>query len=58
MNLDSILTVALDVAFFAVFGLTLVDHVRHRARVRLAIMLVFATVAAMQAWLSRPGAPA
>jgi hypothetical protein len=50
MSLDSILIVALDVAFFAVFGLTLVVYVP-LARGEDAI-------AAMHAWLSRAGAPA
>src|SRR4051794_8793863 len=45
MTFDGLLAVTLDVAFFAVFGFTLVDYVRHRERVRLAILLVFASVA-------------
>src|SRR6185295_9823029 len=44
MSSDAILTIALDVAFFAIFGFTLVDYVRHRERVRLVIMLVFGSV--------------
>src|SRR4051812_32134576 len=49
MSFDAILTVALDLAFFAIFGVTLVDYVRHRERVRLVIMLVFASVAVVLA---------
>ena len=45
MTIDGIVTIGLDVAFFAVFGLTLIDYLHHRGRVRLAVMLVFATVA-------------
>jgi signal transduction histidine kinase len=44
MTFDTLLTIALDVAFFAIFAFTLVDYVRHRDRVRLVIMLVFASV--------------
>src|SRR6185295_8805076 len=44
MSSDAILTIALDVAFFAIFGFTLLDYVRHRERVRLVIMLVFGSV--------------
>ena len=44
MSFDAILTVALDIAFFAIFGFTLVDYMRHRERVRLVIMLVFGSV--------------
>jgi len=44
MSFDAILTIALDIAFFAIFGFTLVDYLRHRERVRLVIMLVFGSV--------------
>src|SRR6266536_3038177 len=47
MNLDTLLTIALDVAFFAVFGFTLVDYLRHREPVRRAVVLVFACLAAV-----------
>lgn len=45
MTLDGLLTIALDVAFFAVFGLTLLDYLRHRGPVRRAVVLMFATLA-------------
>src|SRR5688572_16153274 len=45
MTLDTLLTIALDVAFFAAFGFTLLDYLRRRERVRLAIVLVFASLA-------------
>ena len=45
MTLDTLLTVALDVAFFAAFGFTLLDYLRRRERVRLAVVLVFASLA-------------
>ena len=44
MTFDALLTIALDVAFFAIFAFTLVDYVRNRDRVRLVIMLVFASL--------------
>jgi signal transduction histidine kinase/DNA-binding response OmpR family regulator len=44
MSFDAILTLALDIAFFAIFGFTLVDYLRNRERVRLVIMLVFGSV--------------
>ena len=47
MSLDTLLTIALDGAFFAAFGFTLVDYLRHRERVRLAVVLVFASLAAV-----------
>jgi signal transduction histidine kinase/DNA-binding response OmpR family regulator len=45
VTFDDVLTAALDLAFFAVFGLTLVDYLRNRGPVRRAVVLVFATVA-------------
>jgi signal transduction histidine kinase/DNA-binding response OmpR family regulator len=47
MSLDTLLTVALDVAFFAAFAFTLRDYLRNRDRVRLAVFLVFASLAAV-----------
>ena len=44
MTFDAILTIALDVAFFAIFAFTLADYVRHRDRVRLVILLVFGSL--------------
>ena len=49
MTADAMLTVALDVGYFAAFGLTLLDYVRHRDRVRLAVVLVTASVAVVLA---------
>jgi signal transduction histidine kinase/DNA-binding response OmpR family regulator len=49
MTFDTILTIALDVAFFAVFGLTLVDYLRHREPVRRTVVLVFASLAVVLA---------
>ena len=45
MTFDTLLTIALDVAFFAAFGFTLLDYLRRRERVRLAVVLVFASLA-------------
>jgi signal transduction histidine kinase/DNA-binding response OmpR family regulator len=45
MSLDTLLTIVLDVAFFAVLGFTLIDYLRHRERVRLVVVLCFASVA-------------
>ena len=45
MTFDTILTIALDIAFFAVFGLTLIDYVHHREPVRRTVVLVFASLA-------------
>jgi signal transduction histidine kinase/DNA-binding response OmpR family regulator len=47
MSFDTLLTIALDVAFFAAFGFTLIDYLRRRERVRLAVVLVFASLAAV-----------
>jgi signal transduction histidine kinase/DNA-binding response OmpR family regulator len=47
MTLDTLLTIALDGAFIAVFAFTLVDYLRHREPVRRAIVLVFACLAAV-----------
>jgi signal transduction histidine kinase/DNA-binding response OmpR family regulator len=44
MSLDTLLTAALDGAFFLVFAFTLVDYLRARDRLRLAVMLVFASL--------------
>ena len=49
MTFDTLLTIALDAAFFAIFAFTLVDYIRHRDRVRLVIMLVFASLAVVLA---------
>jgi signal transduction histidine kinase/DNA-binding response OmpR family regulator len=49
MTLDALLTVALDVAFFAILAFTLLDFFRHRDRVRLVIVLVFASVSLLLA---------
>ncbi len=45
MTFDSLLTVALDVAFFAVFAFTLRDYLNRREPVRLAIVAVFGSLA-------------
>lgn len=45
MTLDTILSVALDAAFIAVFALSLVDWIRHRGAVRRAVVLMFASTA-------------
>ena len=45
MTLDTLLTIALDGAFFAVFAFTLVDYVRHRDPVRRSVVLVFGSLA-------------
>ena len=62
MSFDAILTIALDIAFFAIFGFTLVDYLRHRERVRLVIMLVFGAllhdigkIGVADAILTKPG---
>jgi signal transduction histidine kinase len=47
MTLDTLLTIALDGAFIAVFGFTLIDYLRHREPVRRAVVLVFACLAAV-----------
>jgi signal transduction histidine kinase/DNA-binding response OmpR family regulator len=44
MSMDLILTIALDAAFFAVLGFTLREYIRHRERVRLVVVLVFASL--------------
>ena len=44
MTFDGLLTIALDVAFFAIFAFALVDYLRHRDRVRLVILLVFGSL--------------
>src|SRR6476646_11357010 len=44
MTFDALLTFALDIAFFAIFGFALLDYLRHRDRVRLVILLVFGSV--------------
>ena len=44
MTFDALLTVALDIAFFAIFAFALVDYVRNRDRVRLVILLVFGSL--------------
>jgi signal transduction histidine kinase/DNA-binding response OmpR family regulator len=43
MTLDTLLSAALDLAFFAVFALSLVDWVRHRGAIRRAVVLGFAS---------------
>ena len=47
MTLDTLSTIALDGAFLAVFGFTLIDYLRHRDPVRRAVVLVFACLAAV-----------
>jgi signal transduction histidine kinase/CheY-like chemotaxis protein len=49
MTLDTLLTIALDAAFFAVLGFTLLDYLRHRDRVRLVVVLVFASLSVVLA---------
>ncbi len=45
MTLDTLLSVALDVAFIAVFALSLVDWIRHRGAIRRAVVLLFGSIA-------------
>jgi signal transduction histidine kinase/DNA-binding response OmpR family regulator len=45
MTLDSLLSVALDVAFLAVFALSLIDWIRHRGAIRRTVVLGFASTA-------------
>ena len=47
MTVDTLLTIALDGAFVAVFVFTLIDYLRHREPVRRAVVLVFACLAAV-----------
>jgi signal transduction histidine kinase/CheY-like chemotaxis protein len=49
MTFDTLLTIALDGAFFAVLAFTLRDYIRHRDRVRLVVVLVFASLAVVLA---------
>ena len=49
MSLDTLLTISLDVAFFAVLAFTLLDYLRQRDRVRLVVVLCFASVAVVLA---------
>jgi signal transduction histidine kinase/DNA-binding response OmpR family regulator len=42
---DGVLTAALNIAYFAVFGFTLNDYLRHRDSVRLAVVLMFGSLA-------------
>jgi signal transduction histidine kinase/DNA-binding response OmpR family regulator len=49
MSLDTLLTIALDAAFFGVFAFTLVDYLRNRDRVRLIVVLVFGSLAVVLA---------
>jgi signal transduction histidine kinase/DNA-binding response OmpR family regulator len=44
MTPDTLLTIALDVAFLAVFAFTLRDYLRNRERVRLVIALMFGSL--------------
>ena len=44
MSLDTLLTTALDLAFFAALGLTFRDWLKYRDRVRLAVVAVFASL--------------
>jgi signal transduction histidine kinase/DNA-binding response OmpR family regulator len=44
MPLNTVLNIALDIAFFAVFGFTLVDYLRHRDAVRRAVVLMFGSL--------------
>jgi signal transduction histidine kinase/DNA-binding response OmpR family regulator len=43
MTFDTLLSIALDLVFFAILAVTFVDWARHREPVRRAIVLVFAT---------------
>jgi signal transduction histidine kinase/DNA-binding response OmpR family regulator len=45
MSFDTILSVALDLAFFGLFAFTFVDYLRHRDPVRRAVVLVFGSLA-------------
>jgi signal transduction histidine kinase/DNA-binding response OmpR family regulator len=45
MTFDTLLSIALDLVFYAVLVVTFVDWFRHRGPVRRAVVLVFATVA-------------
>jgi signal transduction histidine kinase/DNA-binding response OmpR family regulator len=45
VTLDGLLTAALDLAYFAIFGFTLRDYLRRREPVRLAIVAVFGSLA-------------
>ena len=47
MTVDTLLTIALDGAFVAVFVFTLIDYVRHREPVRRAVVLVFGCLTAV-----------
>ena len=47
MSLDTLLTIALDIAYVIVLVFTLVDFLRNRDRVRLVVMLSFASLAAV-----------
>jgi signal transduction histidine kinase/DNA-binding response OmpR family regulator len=44
MTVDILLTVAIDIAFLALFGLTLRDYLRQRERVRLVVVAVFGSL--------------
>jgi signal transduction histidine kinase/DNA-binding response OmpR family regulator len=43
MTLDTLLSAALDLAFFAVLALSLIDWIRHRGAIRRAVVLGFAS---------------
>ena len=45
MTFDGLLTAALDLAYFSVFGFTLRDYLRRRTPVALAVMAVFGSLA-------------
>jgi signal transduction histidine kinase/DNA-binding response OmpR family regulator len=45
MSVDTILGVALDLAYLAVFAFTLIDYIRHPEPVRRDVMLLFAALA-------------
>ena len=45
MSLDTLLSIALDVAFFGLFAFALIDYLRHRDPVRRAVVLVFGSLA-------------
>jgi signal transduction histidine kinase/DNA-binding response OmpR family regulator len=47
MDFDDILGVVLDLAYFAIFGFTLRDYLRRRDSLRLAVVAVFASLAAI-----------
>src|SRR6266568_5181318 len=45
MTFDTLLSISLDLAFYAVLAVTLADWIRNRGPVRRAVAMVFATAA-------------